>query len=332
MSTRTKVLLVDYADVNPGLRSVVEQETSLRVVAVVRDPAQVLAVLRRETPDVVVVQVRSASDVAMVAEIMGFHPVPVLALSAGDDASSTLAMEAMVAGAADVLPDPGQRDAAAARALHRQLRTLRGVHVVRHQRARLPSRPATRRRGVPIVAIAASTGGPPAIATVLAGLLNIEAALLVVQHLHREFVSGFVDWLVQDTKMPIRLARDGEGLEAGRALVAPADVHLTVSSAGTIVLRDQPKRLHQPSADELFGSVAEVAANRAVGVMLTGMGADGAEGLLQMRRKGAVTVAQDQATSAVFGMPGAAVALGAATKVLPLDEIAEFVTSTVARL
>ena len=158
-------------------------------------------------------------------------------------------------------------------------------------------------------------------ATVLEGLAGLQAIVLVVQHLHPDFVEGFVTWMARVSPLPVRLAVDGASLRPGTIHVAPGEVHLRLGSGDRAVLDDQPLTLHRPSADVLFSSIADAPRPR-VGVLLTGMGSDGARGLLRLREHGGVTIVQDEPTSAVFGMPGAAVRAGAAEQILPLDRIA----------
>ena len=188
---------------------------------------------------------------------------------------------------------------------------------------------ARRRRTV--VGIAASTGGPPALAEVLAGLAGLDAPVLVVQHLHPDFVEGLVGWMARATSLRVRLATHGTRVEPGVVYVGPGDVHLRLGLDRRIELTADPITLHRPSADELFESLALHAASDAVGVLLTGMGDDGAKGLLAVRRAGGITIAQDRESCAVFGMPRAALQLGAVDTARPLGEIARAVRDATSR-
>ena len=161
-----------------------------------------------------------------------------------------------------------------------------------------------------MVGIAASTGGPAALATLLRALPPLLAPVLVVQHIHPSFTAGFVTWLDAEVPAPVQCATDGALPLPGHVYVAPAEVHLRLGAAGRMSLDPDPPAVHRPSADELFHSIAERAGPAAVGVSLTGMGQDGARGLLAMRRAGARTFAQDEASSVVFGMPRAALRVG----------------------
>jgi two-component system chemotaxis response regulator CheB len=169
--------------------------------------------------------------------------------------------------------------------------------------------------------MAASTGGPHTLAEVVRGLAGIQAPVLIVQHMHPEFVDGFVDWIRAASGETVIVAEDGMSPASGAFYIAPAGFHLKVSSERQLVLDANPETLHRPSANELFLSMAESLRGDAVGVLLTGMGDDGASGLLALHRAGGTTIVQDGATSAIDGMPRAARELGAAGLVAPLSEI-----------
>jgi two-component system chemotaxis response regulator CheB len=253
-----------------------------------------------------------------------------------------LARTAKAAGAVEMFPKPAAWTPTQEAQLRRSVRLVRGVQVVRHGRGLVGRSPraggAVRSSGGAVqlsgdaspprlVAIAASTGGPAALATVLAGLVGIEVPVLVIQHIHRDFVDGLIAWMDRVSAVPVRLAVGGERLQPATVYFGPGGVHLKVAPGLRIVLDSQPASHHRPSADELFFSVAEYAGADGIGVILTGMGNDGTEGLLALRRRGGLTIAQDEATSAVFGMPRAALMAGAASQVLPVDEIAAVVVA-----
>ena len=173
-----------------------------------------------------------------------------------------------------------------------------------------------------IVAIGASTGGPRAIAAVLATLPRpMPFAVAIVQHVSSEFVAGFAEWLAAESRRSVRLARAGDRLAADDIVVAGEDRHLVITPDGAIAYSDEPREsLHRPAVDELFSSLARHAAP-GVAVLLTGMGRDGAEGLARLRAAGWHTIAQDEASSVVWGMPGTAHRMGAAVETLPLEGI-----------
>jgi two-component system chemotaxis response regulator CheB len=160
------------------------------------------------------------------------------------------------------------------------------------------------------------------LAQVLSGLAGLPAPVLVVQHLHPDFVDGLVSWMSRESGLPVKLAETGATLERGTVYIARGDTHLRLGPDRRIVLTPDPATLHRPSANELFTSVAQHAGSDGIGVVLTGMGDDGATGLLAIRRAGGITIAQDEATCAVYGMPRAATRVGAVMEVVPLDAVA----------
>jgi two-component system chemotaxis response regulator CheB len=260
---------------------------------------------------------------------MAFSPTPILVLSATvTNRGSQAAVQALLAGAMQALPKPTSWDTSAERALRERVRTLKKVSVVRHTRGgRVPAQLQTRTRAGPgagraVVAIGASAGGPSALATVLSGLEGLRASVLVVQHLHADFVGGLVSWMAGVSALPVELALNGARLQPGVVYIAPGGTHLKLGTGHQIELAGGLPSVHRPSVDVMFSSVAQRAEGPKVGVLLTGMGKDGAAGLLELRERQALTIAQDEATSAVFGMPQAAQRLDAATQILPLGEIA----------
>lgn len=221
--------------------------------------------------------------------------------------------QAIGCGAADVLELP--RTAATLVAKLRSVAALLGlVHV------------PERRVGVPLVAIGASAGGPAALATILHSLpAALAGAFVIVQHIDAGFAAGMAEWLGQSAALEVRVARDGESPAAGVALLAGArDHHLVLDPRQRLRYQDEPSQLgDRPSIDELFDSIARHWQRPAIGVLLTGMGRDGARGLRALRDRGHHTIAQDAASSAIYGMPKAAVGLNAAVEVMPLDAIAQ---------
>jgi two-component system chemotaxis response regulator CheB len=174
-----------------------------------------------------------------------------------------------------------------------------------------------------IIAIGASTGGPPVLQTILSELSkNLPVPILIVQHIAKGFIKGLAEWLGQVTGFPVHIAAHRERLAAGHVYFAPDDIHMGVESNDRIVLtKSEPNNGLRPSASHLFRSVAKAYRESAVGVLLTGMGADGAAELKLMKDNGGITIAQDKASSLVHGMPGVAIQLGAATYVLSPPEI-----------
>ncbi len=182
---------------------------------------------------------------------------------------------------------------------------------------------------MPVVGIAASAGGPAALAVILPAIGELQAPVLIVQHLDPRFVDGFRDWMVRVSALPVEMAEDGTRLRRGVVYLAPHGLHLKLGSGRRTVLDPQPARLHRPSADELFLSMASSAGSQGIGVVLTGMGDDGAVGLRALHLAGGSTLVQDRESSAVYGMPSAAGRLEAADRELPLDRIAVAIRAAV---
>jgi two-component system chemotaxis response regulator CheB len=182
---------------------------------------------------------------------------------------------------------------------------------------------------IPIVGVAASAGGPAAVASLLSGLSGIRAAVLVVQHIPAEFLDEFVAWMSRACALPVQIATHQALVHAGEVFVAPSDTHLKLIPGYRLILDPEPAGPHRPSADVLFQSLAAFAGRHAIGVLLSGMGDDGAAGLLAMRRAGGITIVQDAQTAAVDGMPRAAREMDAATLVLPLPGIAAAVRAAI---
>ena len=315
------------------LKRVLQADGDIEVTATAATAAEAVAAVRSAKPDVVTLDLQiEGGGINAIAEIMANTPTAILVLSvAVQGVWAPRAVDALAAGAADVLPKPARWNREAESLIRERVRVNGGIRVGGAPPPPLPQ-PASPKPAIDaVVAVAASTGGPAALATVLAGLGGIEVPVLVVQHLHPDFMNGFVSWLDRLTTLPVKAARTGERIKRGQVYVAPAGMHLRLGGSGVVVLDPEPPRIHRPSADELFSSVARSVGDRAVGVLLTGMGSDGAEGLLEIKRAGGVTIAQDEATSAVFGMTQAAVRAGAVDHVLAIDAVAEAVLRCVRR-
>jgi two-component system chemotaxis response regulator CheB len=334
----TRVLVVEDSLVQRAhLVRALQADGDIIVVGEATGAVEAVQMATALEPDVVTLdlQIPDGGGRAVIEQVMATSPTPILVLSASvADRESVAAVESLVAGAVDVLPKPARWTATEEATLRARVRLVAGVAVVRRRAASSPRRPAPssgRRRGpgMTVVGIGASTGGPAALAEVLAGLRDLPAAVLVVQHLHAEFVGGLVSWMERASPLRVGVAASGDELRAGTVLIAPGDRHLTVDADDRVVLATDPPSLHRPSVDVLFSSLAARSGGRNVGVLLTGMGEDGAAGLLALRRRGDVTIAQDESTSVVFGMPRAAQRLGAATHVEPIDAIAAAIAKAV---
>jgi two-component system chemotaxis response regulator CheB len=330
------VLVEDSPTQRAHLARVLQADGDIAVVAEVSDADAAVSAVAHHRPDVVTMDLDlpGAGGGDAITRIMADTPTPILVLSAViDGAGAPHAVTALAAGAVDALPKPVRWDEGTERTLRRHVRTVAAVPVV--SRRRPPERHAAPVRGpagVAVVGIGASTGGPAAISALLRALPALAAPILVVQHIHPSFADGFAAWLDGEVPAPVAAAADGAHPEPGCVYVAPGRVHLKLGRDGRLVLDPDPPQVHRPSVDELFHSLAAHARGAGVGVTLTGMGDDGAHGLLAMRRAGAQTFAQDEASSVVFGMPRAAQRLGAARRLLPPDRLAAAVAAVVGEL
>jgi len=299
-----------------------------------------LDAVRSVRPDVVVLTGMARQPATSTVEtIMAFVPTPILVLHPPAEDGPDAGRDDLGAGAVGVLPWSPTGEPATDERLRRKIRVLRRVAVVRHPRARLrpqggriPAAQAGRNGDVrPIVGMAASTGGPHTLARVIGELTAIEVPVLVVQHIHPDFVDGFVEWVARATGAKVTIATGGAVPEPGVFHIAPAGAHLKVTPSGRLALDAEPVTLHMPSANELFLSMARSLGPAAVGVLLTGMGDDGAAGLLAIHRAGGATIVQDGESSTIDGMPKAARELGAAGIVAPLPNIARAVLGAAGR-
>lgn len=315
-------------------------DPSIEVVGMAKDGFEAVEMVERLAPDLVTMDIHMPRMGGLEAteRIMAFHPTPILVVSSSVHAQDTgVAFDALSAGALEVLKKPEPADWAdlerIGREVIRKVRILSKVKVITHLRGKRP-RAETEAPiqppqpmspgGYAIVAVGSSTGGPSALHTVFAQLpRDFPLPVVVAQHIADGFIPGLVEWLDSSCAVRVRAARDGELAQPGVVHLAPTGRNLALEG-GEMRFRDpEPGQLYIPSADTLFASVAKAFGPRSIGVILTGMGADGAEGLKRMRDTGAVTIAQDETTSTVYGMPRVAAELGAAAHVLAVGDIGE---------
>ena len=336
----TTVLIVDDSrSVRDYLEHLIGSDPELQIIGKVDNGRQALEFLARQRPDVITmdIQMPEMDGFETTRRIMETNPTPIVIISSlwspGEVARTFQAMEA---GAVSILQkpvgiaQPGHADsreellASIRQAAAAKVRRLRSLFRDAPQPAsRAPASDGTT-QSIQVVAVGASTGGPPAIQQLLATLPpTFPAPILIVQHIASGFTSGFVDWLGGTTRLPVRLAEDGQPLLPGQVYVAPEGTHLLFGPRGTAQLSNAPpEHAMRPAVSPLFRSVAQTRGRNGVGILLTGMGRDGAAELKLIRDAGGVTFAQDQATSVIHGMPGEAIKLDACTHILPPQEIA----------
>ena len=336
-----RVLVVDDSRLlRRGMRAILEA-AGLVVVGECASGHEAVNKVAALEPDVVTVDLDmpGLDGLGTVERIMAVHPTPILVVT-GDPHYRGLDghFEALMRGAVDLILKPSSVDPTApdcARSIER-CRAVARVPVApiqrepmrrRRQHTTMPLWPSATARMLSappaIVAIGASTGGPGALRTVLAALgPDLPVPVLVVQHMAEEFAEGFVAWLRSQVSIPIQEAEVGVRIRRGHAYVAVRGPHIRVGADGVIAVAPGLPNPHRPSIDVLFSSIANSWGKRSVGVLLTGMGADGADGLGAINAAGALTIAQNEESSVVFGMPAAAIERGAARLVLPLNDIA----------
>jgi two-component system chemotaxis response regulator CheB len=272
-------------------------------------------------------------------KLMTYNPLPVIIVSSLTAQGSKIAMEALECGAVEVMAKPGSSYSVGdmSTQLKEKIRAAAKINVNRV--ALSVSSVATPVNRAPqtlsqttqkIIAIGASTGGTEALKVVLMKMPRATPGILVVQHMPAQFTTAFAQRLNQLCQIEVREAQDGESVLDGQALIAPGNFHMLLKRSGAkymVNVKDGPLVHHQrPAVDVLFHSVAQHAGANAVGVILTGMGGDGARGMLKMKEAGAKTIAQDEASCVVFGMPKEAIKMGAAERILPLEQISQEVT------
>jgi|SRR5579875_2011378 len=337
---RIRVLIVDdSAIVRKLLTEALSAEKDIEVVGTAPDPFVARDKILALKPDVLTLDIEMPrmDGVTFLKRLMHFHPLPVIVISSLGVASSRVALEALEAGAIDVLAKPGGPQSVGD-LRHGLASKIRAAKVARLRPAAssvpapMPAAPVLRtapsRRAFPassVMAIGASTGGTEAILEVLRQMPKEAPPIVIAQHIPAVFSRSFANRMNEICAIEVREAEDGDELRSGLALVAPGNFHMLLrrSPAGyRVEVKDGPMVCFQrPSVDVLFQSVAQAAGRHATGAILTGMGSDGAMGLLEMKKAGARTLAQDEATCVVFGMPKEAIRHGAVDRVLPISSI-----------
>lgn len=338
----TRVLIVDDSVIaRDMLAGILEEDGDISVVGTADDGEAAIALVAELRPDVVTmdIQMPGSDGLTAIEQIMARSPVPIIVVSARARDDQTLPFEAISRGALEVAIKPASRaDEAELRAAVRRVTGIPVIPHVRALRARrtmpppLPRSPS-QSHGPRIVGLAASAGGPAALDIVLGALpATLPGCVAVVQHLPPGFVASFATYLRSRTPLEVVVVGPGASVEAraGQLVLAAGDHHLVAVSPRLLGASPAPPlRGHRPSATMMFSSLARMFGDRASGVILTGIGDDGAAGLGELRAQGGLTIAQDEKTSVVFGMPNAAVQAGAVMRVLPLQHIAAAIRTAV---
>jgi len=341
---KTRVLIVDdSAIVRKILAEALSGAPDIEVVGTAPDPYVARDKILALRPDVLTLDIEMPrmDGLTFLRKLMRFHPLPVIVISSLAQPSCRVALEALESGAVEVLGKPGGPYSVGElrHSLGEKVRAAAAARLGQRSTGTGPARPAAVVEpvlfsGDTVIAMGASTGGTEALASILTRLPAAVPPILITQHIPREFSRAFANRLNEICALEVKEAQDGDAVRPGRALVAPGDYHLLLRrgvGGYCAVVKSGPRVCYQrPSVDVLFQSVAETAGAKAVGVLLTGMGSDGAQGLLRMRQAGAHTIAQDEASCVVFGMPREAIALGAAERVTALAGMPEAILTAAA--
>ena len=333
MQKKIRVLIVDdSALIRSILREIIDSQPDMTAVGAASNPFQAREMIKALNPDVLTLDIEmpQMDGLTFLEKLMRLRPMPVLMISTLTGKGSEAALRALELGAVDYLPKPrlGIEEGMKAYSDHIAAR-IRAASLAKLKTAGAAPRPLPafgRTSTEKLVAIGASTGGTEALKEVLIPLPADAPAVLVTQHMPEAFTKSFAARLDTLCRMSVKEAEHAERVLPGHVYVAPGNAHMLLERSGAnyVIALDHsaPYNHHRPAVDKLFFSVARGAGKNAVGILLTGMGRDGADGMLEMHRSGAYNIAQDESSSVVYGMPRAAVETGAADEVLPLGEIA----------
>lgn len=335
-----KVLIVDDSLVQQELLShLLTRDPEIKIVGIANNGKEACEKVLSLKPDVVTMDIHmpEMNGIEATAEIMSTCPVPIVIISGSSSKIEVYhSFKAIEAGAVAIVEkinyvhhDPQE--------LLQTVKLMSEIKVVKRHKHLLGSKNTKpelyspqKPKDIRLITMGASTGGPIAIQAIFKDFCTQFPPILIVQHISPGFLDGFVDWLNQTTKINAKIAVQGESINPSRVYLAPDDYQMGIDETNKITLtKDNPENGHRPAVSFLFRSAAKVMGNKALGILLTGMGRDGADGLKEMRNRGAYTIAQDQESSVVYGMPSEAIALGAAQSVLSPFEIANFIKSEI---
>ncbi|MEP7231133.1 MAG: chemotaxis response regulator protein-glutamate methylesterase [Ginsengibacter sp.] len=355
MSEKIKVLIVDNSAIfRQALTMVLIADPGIEVIATASDPFIAARKMTSQVPDVITLDIEMPrmDGLTFLKKIMSQHPIPVIIISNLIENNSELALKAMGCGALEVMT----KKVFETNNIDEENRIKICAIIKKVARAKLRKKSISLPSIIPpkfsadailnytkpknlvptsdtIIAIGASTGGIKAISVFLEALPANAPGILIVQHMPENFTKSFAERLNGICKISVKEAENGDIVKRGRALIAPGNYHLLLKKRGTqyyVEVKDGPLvNRHRPSVDVLFRSASIYAGKNSIGILLTGMGDDGAKGLLEMKQAGAQTIAQDEKSSVVFGMPKEAILLNAANKIIPIDDIAAYVMQNI---
>ena len=341
-----KLLIVDDSPVaQQFLTYIFSHEKEIEVVGIVNDGVEALEFVSKQKPDIITMDINmpKLNGFETTKAIMESNPIPIVILTASfNESDVTKSFNAIKAGAVSIIKKPVSLNhpdfIKEAKHITETIKLMSEIKVVKHREKVVRSYNETlgfikrssetgNTGSSKVVAIGVSTGGPPVLQTILSNLHNTSMPILIVQHITPGFIEGLVNWLSQSSKLPINIAQNGQKALPGEVYFAPDGYHMGIDAAGNIVLSESSKENGmRPSVSHLYRSAARSFGENTIGIILTGMGVDGAKELKQLRDMGAITIAQDKDTCAVYGMPGEAVKLNAAGYVLAPEKIADFIS------
>jgi two-component system chemotaxis response regulator CheB len=330
LKDQIRILVVDDSLLmQKVLVDLLQSDSQISVIGTARNGEEALAKIATLHPDVVTLDIEMPrmNGLTTVRKIMESNPLPVVMISALAQREAQLTLKALEFGAVDYVPKPSGTISLNMNSVKDELiskvKTAASANIRKTKPREIkPVAPSKAKKGDRVISIAASTGGPAAIAYILKHIPENTPPILVVQHMQKGMTKLFADGLNQECKLKVKEAEEGDVVQEGLALIAPGGFHMSVTKTGKINLATGPPVNYvRPSADVMMKSAAKTYASKNIGVVLTGMGADGAKGIEAIKKKGGLTIAQDKKTCVVFGMPAAAIKTGCIDFVMPLEGI-----------